>query len=96
MLAALFEIGHLLQQMCGLGEVTLQRIRTCADNERGGIVGLEFQGFFGKLLAFRLVAAGKSALGGGNVRFDGVTGLPHGLVQIGKANLNAKIIGFGL
>src|SRR6266566_1952877 len=41
LLAALFEIGNLLEEVGGLGGVALQRIRTRADDERGGVAGLK-------------------------------------------------------
>ncbi len=96
LLATLFEVGDLLKELCGLGEIALQRIRARADNERSGVIGLKLQGLVGKLFAFRLVTAGERALGSGNVGLDGIASLAHGLVQIGQANLNAEIVRFGL
>ena len=83
LLAAFLKVRDLLEELSGLREVALQGIRARANNQGGGIVGLEFQRFVGKLFAFRLVASGKGALGCRNIGFDGIASLAHGLVQIG-------------
>ena len=48
----------------------------------------------GDRLTYRVVAG--SPLGGRNISFDCIAFLPHGLIQIGEANLDAKIVGLGL
>jgi len=90
--ATLFEIGNVFEKLGGLGEIALGRKRTSFDDAGAQAVRVNLQGFVGKLIGFSLVAAGQGALGRGDVGVNSLAGLPHGLVEIGQANLNAKIV----
>src|SRR5438445_12999579 len=94
--SALFEIGDLFEELRRLGEIALGNKRTGPDDDRGGIVRLEFQGFVSKLFTLGLVAAGERPLGSGNIGFDCVPSLAHSLVQIGQADPDAENNGFSL
>src|SRR5579864_8075699 len=96
LLAAFFKVRHLLEKIGRLGKIPLHRIRTRADDESSGVVGLELQRFVCQFFALRLIAADKRALESGDISFNRVARLAHGLIQIGQPNLKAEIVRFGL
>src|SRR5579885_1071109 len=92
---AFFEIGNVLKHLSSVSGIALRRGGTRLDDDRSGIIGLEFKRLIGELVAFRLIAASESALCCRDIGFDGLSGLAHGLVQIGETNLDAQIIRLG-
>jgi hypothetical protein len=92
--ATFFEIRGVFEEFGGLREIALRRKGTGFDDGGGQAIGVDLEGFVGKLVGFGVVAAGESTLGGGNIGVDGFARLAHGLIEIGEANLNAKIVGF--
>src|SRR6267143_1676566 len=93
LLAALFKIRDFFKELRSFGRIPLRRVRSRLDDGRGKIVGLKLKRFIGELFAFRLVTTSQGALGCRDVAVQGLFCLTHGLIEIGEAYLNPKIIG---
>src|SRR5580704_13113491 len=93
--AALIKIRNVLEDLRRLCKIALRGKGTSLYDRGGQAICVDLQGLVGKLIGFRLVSAGEGALRSGNVGVDSLARLAHGLIEIGQANLNAKIVGFG-
>jgi hypothetical protein len=83
LLAALLEIGGLFQELGGLADIALRRMRPRFDDDCGLVAGLEFQRLVREFFTFSMVAAGQSTLRSGHISLDCIPRLAHGLIQIG-------------
>ena len=92
--ASLFKSGQIFQELRSIRKTSLRRGRTRLHRERRRIRSIELQGFVRLLVGLRVVATGERTLCCRNICFDGLGWFPHRLIEIGEANLNAKIVGF--
>src|SRR6476661_6571330 len=93
LLAALFELGHTLEELRCVAELALRGGGPGFHNGGGQAIWVDLQSLVDELFGFGVVSAGEGALRGRNVSFNGIARLSHGLIEIGQANLDAEIVG---
>ncbi len=90
--AALIKIGGMFKEFRCLRELALGGEGTGLYDRSGQAICIDLQRLVGELIGFGLITTGKGALGGGNIGVDCLARLPHGLIKICQANLNAEIV----
>ena len=92
LLPALLEPVGAFQELRGMGHVPFRAQRPRLDAPCGRILCIQLQRLVGQLQALRLIAARQKPLRGFDVGLERVLRLPHRVIQIRQANLNAKIV----